>query len=315
MSGRIQRNRAQGSLVRPSELGQAGRGFGITWLAGIVHSGGRSAELVAERRRPLNYTLGALHARGRSHSHKRDGGALDRDALRRVRRRRDRRHAARLSGVGPAHGYRPARHDRRGDGVADRRDGAVRRAGRSVRTCPASRSTSTAPAASATRRRSILAPLAAACGVSVPMMSGRGLGHTGGTLDKLESIPGFRVSLSLDEMQARARRRSAARIIGQTAGDRARRQEALRPARRDRHGREHPADRRVDHEQEDRRGDRRAGARRQVRPRRVHEDARPTREGWRSRWWRSATRPASAPRRSSPTWTRRSAAPSATRWK
>ncbi|MBZ5557389.1 MAG: thymidine phosphorylase [Acidobacteriia bacterium] len=62
----------------------------------------------------------------------------------------------------------------------------------------------------------ILAPLAAACGVPVPMMSGRGLGHTGGTLDKLEAIPGFRVNLSLDEMKA-ALARTRCAMIGQTS--------------------------------------------------------------------------------------------------
>jgi pyrimidine-nucleoside phosphorylase len=62
----------------------------------------------------------------------------------------------------------------------------------------------------------LIAPLAAACGVPVPMMSGRGLGHTGGTLDKLESIPGFRVNLSLDEMKA-ALKRTGCAMIGQTA--------------------------------------------------------------------------------------------------
>jgi pyrimidine-nucleoside phosphorylase len=62
----------------------------------------------------------------------------------------------------------------------------------------------------------ILAPLAAACGVVVPMMSGRGLGHTGGTLDKLESIPGFRVGLSVEEFRAALREVGCA-LIGQTA--------------------------------------------------------------------------------------------------
>jgi pyrimidine-nucleoside phosphorylase len=62
----------------------------------------------------------------------------------------------------------------------------------------------------------VLAPLAAACGVPVPMMSGRGLGHTGGTLDKLEAIPGFRVNLSLEEMK-NALARAGCAMIGQTA--------------------------------------------------------------------------------------------------
>ncbi|MBX3133801.1 MAG: thymidine phosphorylase [Gemmatimonadaceae bacterium] len=61
----------------------------------------------------------------------------------------------------------------------------------------------------------ILAPLVAACGVAVPMMSGRGLGHTGGTLDKLESIPGFRTRLTLEETVAQLERLGVA-MIGQT---------------------------------------------------------------------------------------------------
>lgn len=60
-----------------------------------------------------------------------------------------------------------------------------------------------------------LAPMVAACGVAVPMISGRGLGHTGGTLDKLEAIPGFRVGLSLEEYRERVERVGCA-LIGQT---------------------------------------------------------------------------------------------------
>jgi pyrimidine-nucleoside phosphorylase len=62
----------------------------------------------------------------------------------------------------------------------------------------------------------ILAPLAVACGAVVPMMSGRGLGHTGGTLDKLESIPGFRTDLSLQELR-RAIASIGCALIGQTS--------------------------------------------------------------------------------------------------
>src|SRR5580704_582880 len=61
-----------------------------------------------------------------------------------------------------------------------------------------------------------LAPLVAACGVPVPMVSGRGLGHTGGTLDKLEAIPGFRTGLSADEF-VRIVREVGCCMIGQTA--------------------------------------------------------------------------------------------------
>jgi len=61
----------------------------------------------------------------------------------------------------------------------------------------------------------ILAPLAAAAGLCVPMISGRGLGHTGGTLDKLESIPGFRVALGANEYR-RLLREVGVALAGQT---------------------------------------------------------------------------------------------------
>jgi len=67
----------------------------------------------------------------------------------------------------------------------------------------------------------ILGPLLAACGANVPMISGRGLGHTGGTLDKLESIPGFEVAPDLESFRQTVRRAGIS-IIGQS--------EALAPA-------------------------------------------------------------------------------------
>ncbi len=62
----------------------------------------------------------------------------------------------------------------------------------------------------------VLAPLVASCGAAVPMISGRGLGHTGGTLDKLEAIPGFRTTLSLAEARRQVERIGCA-MLGQTA--------------------------------------------------------------------------------------------------
>ena len=82
----------------------------------------------------------------------------------------------------------------------------------------------------------VLAPLVAACGAAVPQLTGRGLGHTGGTLDKLESIPGWRADLAPDEMLAVLRDVGGVDLRGR-AGPGARRPQALRAARRHRHGR------------------------------------------------------------------------------
>ena len=129
----------------------------------------------------------------------------------------------------------------------------------------------------------ILAPLVASCGAAVPQLSGRGLGHTGGTLDKLESIPGWRAALPPAEMLAVLRRVGCV-ICAAGRGPGPGRPQAVRAARRHRDGRVDPADRQLDHVQEDRRGHRRAGARRQGRQRRVHARARRGPASWRRPW-------------------------------
>ena len=134
-----------------------------------------------------------------------------------------------------------------------------------------------------------LIPLAAACGLAVPQLSGRGLGHTGGTLDKMEAIPGWRAQLGNEEFIAVL---AAEGGVICAAGPRPRpgRPPPLRAAGHDRHGRVHPADRLVDHVQEDRRGHRRAGPRREVRLRRVPPRPR-ARPGAGPRRWSGWARP------------------------
>lgn len=175
-----------------------------------------------------------------------------------------------------------------------------------------------------------LAPLVAACGAAVPQLSGRGLGHTGGTLDKLESIPGWRALLSNDEM-LHVLDTTGAVICAGRRQPRPGRQEAVRPARRDRHGGGDPADRLVDHVEEDRRGHRFPGPGREGGHRRLHEDHRgraraglddgrpgygprradgrpadrhvhPARSHRRATPWRSASRSRSWPAVARPTW-------------
>ena len=123
-------------------------------------------------------------------------------------------------------------------------------------------------AASGDKVSIVLAPLIASAGLAVPMMSGRGLGHTGGTLDKLESIPGFRTDLSLADARAQLEPIHCA-MIGQTSGNRAGRSKDVCAAQRDGHGRFNSADRGEHHEQETRGRPRRTGARHQARQRRV----------------------------------------------
>jgi len=102
----------------------------------------------------------------------------------------------------------------------------------------------------------VLAPMLACCGVEVPMISGRGLGPTGGTLDKLESIQGYRTELSGDEFRS---------VVNWCGCSIASASAKLAPA---------DLDRRQHFEQEDRRGGGCVGVGREVGQWRVHEDNR-----------------------------------------
>ena len=99
----------------------------------------------------------------------------------------------------------------------------------------------------------MLAPIVAACGGAVPMISGRGLGHTGGTLDKLEAIPGYDVDARRRADARASSREVGCAIVGQTAdlAPADRRLYAIRDATGS--GRVDPADRRLDPVQEARR--------------------------------------------------------------
>lgn len=116
-----------------------------------------------------------------------------------------------------------------------------------------------------------LAPLVAVYGVAVPQLSGRGLGHTGGTLDKLEAIPGWQADLTNDEIMHRLGKGSGAVICAAGAGLAPADKKLYGAARRHCHCGYHPADRVLDHVQEDCGGYRFARARRQGRIWRVHE--------------------------------------------
>ena len=122
---------------------------------------------------------------------------------------------SRLPDGGLAHGGRAARNDARGNCRAYACHAAFRRGPRSQLSCPRKKSTSIPPAASATRLRWCLPRWLPPAAFTCPMISGRGLGHTGGTLDKLESIPGFRVDLPVPEFH-RVLKACGCSMIGQT---------------------------------------------------------------------------------------------------
>ncbi len=123
---------------------------------------------------------------------KRDGRALTDEEIRWFLSSYTAGEVAEEQAVGPPDGHRLPGHGRPRARHLD--DGDDRQRG-SARPRPPSAgppSTSTRPAGSGDKISLPLCPLVAACGAAVPQLSGRGLGHTGGTLDKMETIPGWR---------------------------------------------------------------------------------------------------------------------------
>ena len=146
---------------------------------------------------------------------KRDGLALERDEIVAFISRRHLRRAARLPGFGAADGHSAA--GMTPQETAWLTDAMVHSGIRvDLSDLPGVKVDKHSTGGVGDKTSLMLAPLAAACGVPVPMMSGRGLGHTGGTLDKLEAIPASASTLSLDEMRAALVRVGCA-MIGQTA--------------------------------------------------------------------------------------------------
>ena len=146
----------------------------------------------------------------------------------------------------------------------------------------------------------MLAPLVAACGAHVPMISGRGLGHTGGTFDKLESIPGYQTPARQRRCSTRSSPRSVARSSARLR-PRAGRRPAVRNSRRHGDGRIDPADHRIDPVEEAGRRARRVGDERHVRQRRVHERSRPAPRSSHTASSMSPSVPGCGPMRCSPT--------------
>ena len=95
----------------------------------------------------------------------------------------------------------------------------------------------------------VIAPIVAACGVKIAKMSGRGLGHTGGTIDKMESVPGTRTALSQEEFFAQVNRIGLS-VIGQSEGIAIADQKNVCPAGCDRNRQLHPTHRIQHHVQE-----------------------------------------------------------------